>query len=154
MNANDTQLNLVQKAYQSVDLENFVDALQLMHLTNIVKSGGPFTVFAPINTAFLDIPENVVKMIEAENSILGSILQYHIVPGHFSSLAIFRRGHLKTLIGENLQVSVRDKALWINDAKVLRSDLTASNGLIHVVDRLILPSGISSQGQQLHLVEG
>ena len=152
MNTNVTNLNLVQKALQSIDLENFTDALHLMHLTTIVKSGGPFTVFAPINIAFLDMPEKVSQMIEAENNILGSILQYHIVPGHFSSAMLFRLGRLKSLIGENLQITTQDQGLCVNDAKVLRSDIAASNGVIHVVDRMLLPSGIQSRATEIDFV--
>ena len=152
MNNNQTHLNLVQKALQSNDLENFVDALELMHLTAIIKSGGPFTVFAPINVAFLDIPEKVAQMIESENNILGSILQYHIVPGHFSSALLFRLGRLKSLIGENLQISIQDQGLCVNHAKVLRPDLLASNGIIHVIDRMLLPKSLDSNLVQSELV--
>jgi len=152
MNTNETQLNLVQKALQSIDLENFVDALQLMHLTTIVKSGGPFTVFAPINTAFLDMPEKVAQIIESENNVLGSILQYHIVSGHFSYAMLFRLGRVRSLIGENIQITTQDDGLCVNDARVLRCDIAASNGVIHVVDRMLLPSGITSKATEIDFV--
>ena len=152
MNSHQTHLNLMQKALQSMDLENFVDALELMHLTTIMKSGGPFTVFAPINVAFLNIPDKVVKLVETENNFLSSILQYHVAPGLHSLVDLLQMTKLQTLISEDLQIKKQKGELWINHAKVMRSDLFASNGVIHVVDRMLLPKSLDSNLVQSELV--
>jgi len=154
MNGNKTHLNLLQKALQSIDLENFVDALQLMHLAVIMKSGGPFTVFAPGNLAFFDIQDNVIKLGKEQNNFLGSILQYHFVAGRYSAVDLLKMNTLQTLIGEDVQIMNQNRSLWINQAKVLRSDLLASNGVIHVVDRMLVPRGLDfkvAQSKLMHI---
>ena len=152
MNASQSYMNLVQKALACIDLENFADALRLAHITAILKSGGPFTVFAPVNTAFLDMPASVLKLVEEEHVFLGTILQYHLVSGLYSAADLSRRGRVQSLIGEDVSIFNDNGNIILNDAKVLRSDLKASNGVIHVIDRLLLPSGLVSKDMHPLLV--
>lgn len=145
--------NIVENAVNSKDHTTLVAAVKAAGLVPTLESAGPFTVFAPTNEAFDALPAGTVpSLLKPENKAkLTSILTYHVVPGKLSSEDLMKmvkmhhgKATLKTVEGENLYVSMKGKNLMITDengnsARVTIADVNQSNGVIHVVNRVLLP---------------
>ena len=145
--------NIVENAVNSKDHTTLVAAVKAAGLVPTLESDGPFTVFAPTNEAFDALPAGTVKsLLEPENKAkLTSVLTYHVVPGKLSSMDLMKmvkmqngKATLKTVQGENLFVTMKGKMLMITDengntAKITIADVNQSNGVIHVVNKVLLP---------------
>lgn len=145
--------NIVENAVNSKDHTTLVAAVKAAGLVPTLESAGPFTVFAPTNEAFDALPAGTVStLLKPENKAkLTSILTYHVVPGKLSSKDMMKmvkmhngKATLKTVEGENLYVSMKGKHLMITDengktAMVTIADVNQSNGVIHVVNKVLLP---------------
>lgn len=144
---------IVENAMQSKDHTTLVAAVKAADLVETLSSDGPFTVFAPVNSAFEKLPEGTVEtLLKPENKDqLQSILTYHVVAGNYSAadvLALIERGNgeaeLKTVSGKILRASTTDGKVYVQDengnsAEVITADVNQSNGVIHVVDTVVLP---------------
>jgi uncharacterized surface protein with fasciclin (FAS1) repeats len=117
-----------------------VQALQAAELTETLSGKGPFTVFAPTNEAFAALPKGTLeKLLQPENQkTLQKILTYHVVSGNVLSQDL-RSGDVATVEGSSVVVKVGDSKINVNNANVVSADIKASNGVIHVIDRVILP---------------
>jgi uncharacterized surface protein with fasciclin (FAS1) repeats len=145
--------NIVQNAVNSKDHTTLVAAVKAAGLVDTLQSPGPFTVFAPTNEAFAKLPAGTVDtLLKPENKkTLTNVLTYHVVPGRLSAKDLMekiRAGNgkamLKTVEGEELTFAEKDGRLWIWDAKGGSAQLTIrnvmqSNGVIHVIDTVLLP---------------
>lgn len=145
--------NIIENALNSKDHTTLVAAVKAADLVETLERPGPFTVFAPTNSAFDKLPKGTVEtLLKPENKAkLQSILTYHVVPGKLSSMDLMKmvkEGHgkatLKTVQGENLYVWMKGKKLMISDEKggmatVTIPDVNQSNGVIHVVNKVLLP---------------
>ena len=146
--------NIVENAVNSEDHTTLVAAVQAAELVDALQGPGPMTVFAPVNAAFDMLPEGTVEtLLEPENQgMLQRILTSHVVAGNLSGAEIMRRArnssdgffHMETLSGAPLSAQVRVNILWIHDqsgnaGRVTISDVNQSNGVIHVVNRVLLP---------------
>ncbi len=145
--------NIVENAVNSKDHTTLVAAVKAAGLVQTLESAGPFTVFAPTNEAFDALPAGTVSsLLKPENKArLTSILTYHVVPGKLSSADLMKKvkmnngkATLKTVEGENLYVTMNGKNLMITDengntARVTIDDVNQSNGVIHVVNKVLLP---------------
>ncbi len=109
-------------------------------LTEELSGKGPYTVFAPTDKAFAALPKGTVqKLLKPENrEILKKILTYHVVPGEVDSSTL-KPGQVKTVEGSPVRVKVSGSNVMVNDAKVTSPDIKASNGVIHVIDKVIIP---------------
>jgi uncharacterized surface protein with fasciclin (FAS1) repeats len=139
--------NIVQNAVNSKDHTTLVAAVKAAGLVATLESKGPFTVFAPTNTAFGKLPAGTVEtLVKPENkATLTKILTYHVVPGKLSASDLTDGKKLKTAEGEELTVKKADGKVMIIDAKggsstVTISNVNQSNGVIHVVDTVLLPA--------------
>ena len=146
--------NIVQNAVNSKDHTTLVAAVKAAGLVETLESDGPFTVFAPTNEAFKLLPAGTVdNLLKPENkSTLTGILTYHVVAENLSSediMKMIKEGHgtatLKTVAGGNLYASMKGKHLIIKDEKggwamVTIKDVNQSNGVIHVIDHVLMPS--------------
>jgi uncharacterized surface protein with fasciclin (FAS1) repeats len=139
--------NIVQNAVNSKDHTTLVAAVKAAGLVETLESKGPFTVFAPTNTAFGKLPAGTVDtLVKPENkATLTKILTYHVVPGKLEASALTEGKKLKTAEGEELRVKHQDGKIWIVDAKggtsmVTISNVNQSNGVIHVVDTVLMPA--------------
>jgi uncharacterized surface protein with fasciclin (FAS1) repeats len=114
--------------------------LKATGLDQKLASGGPYTIFAPTDEAFNALPEGVVEeLLKPENrDTLIKILTYHVVQGEKSS-SMLQSGATETLEGASVEVNVSSSGVMVNDAKVVQPDIQASNGVIHVIDKVILP---------------
>ena len=146
--------NIVENALNSADHTTLVAAVQAAGLVDALQGPGPMTVFAPVNAAFDALPAGTVEaLLQPENlETLQRILTAHVVAGNLSSAELMRRArnsgdgffHMQTLSGAPLSAQVRGRSLWIYDqsgnaGRVTISDVNQSNGVIHVVDTVLLP---------------
>ena len=139
--------NIVQNAVNSKDHTTLVAAVKAAGLVETLEGKGPFTVFAPTNAAFGKLPAGMVDtLVKPENkATLTKILTYHVVAGKFDASDLADGKKLKTVEGEELTVKHADGKIWITDAKgdqsmVSISNVHQSNGVIHVVDTVLMPA--------------
>ena len=133
--------NIVELAMSNDNLSTLVAAVKAGELVETLSGEGPFTVFAPTNDAFAALPEGTLdNLLKPENkSQLVNILTYHVVPGKVMSTDLYDDMIATTVQGGELTVSVGD-AVMVNDATVVQADVDASNGVVHVIDKVILPA--------------
>ena len=135
------QKNIVDTAVAAGNFKTLAAALGAAGLVDTVKGAGPFTVFAPTDAAFAKLPAGTVEnLLKPENKDqLTAILTYHVVPGKVMAADVVKLKEAKTVNGKMLIVKVNGSNVMINDAKVTATDIAASNGVIHVIDSVVLP---------------
>ena len=128
--------DIVDIAAGNDDFETLVAAVQTAGLVDVLKGDGPFTVFAPTDEAFARLGGDTIEaLLRPENrDRLTAILTYHVVPGRFTAGDIYNRDELETVNGQSLSLGVR-----VDDAELVATDIRASNGIIHVIDRVLMP---------------
>ena len=133
--------DIVDIAAGSADHSTLVAAVKAAGLVETLKGAGPFTVFAPTNAAFNALPAGTVdNLLKPENKAdLTNVLTYHVVAGTLKAADLTNGQKLKTVQGTDLTVSIKDGKVMINGANVTAADLMASNGVIHVIDAVVLP---------------
>ncbi len=114
-------------------------ALTEAGLIETLKTKGPFTVFAPTDEAFAKLPKGTLEELLKDKEALKKILLYHVVSGNVMSTDVVKLTEVKTVEGFKVKITVKDGNVMINDAKVIKADIKASNGVIHVIDTVILP---------------
>ena len=133
--------DIVDVAIGSPDHTTLVAAVTAAGLVETLKGAGPFTVFAPTNAAFSALPAGTVEgLLKPENKEkLTKILTYHVVAGAVKAADLKDGQKVKTLQGEELTVSIKEGKVMINGANVTAADLTGSNGVVHVIDAVLMP---------------
>jgi uncharacterized surface protein with fasciclin (FAS1) repeats len=133
--------DLVDTAVSAGQFKTLVTALNAAGLVDTLNGSGPFTVFAPTDAAFAKLPAGTVEsLLKPENKArLKAILTYHVVQGSVMAADVVKLKQAKTVNGQMIAVKAADGAVMINDAKVTATDVVASNGVIHVIDKVILP---------------
>ena len=133
--------SLVTTAVEAGSFKTLAAALKAAGLVAALEGKGPFTVFAPTDAAFAKLPKGTVaSLLKPENKAkLTAILTYHVVAGRAFSEAVVKTDSVKTLQGRKVRVSVRDGSVFVNNAKVVATDINASNGVIHVIDSVLMP---------------
>ncbi len=133
--------DVVDIAIGSTDHTTLVAAVTAAGLVETLKGAGPFTIFAPTNAAFAALPAGTVDMLlKPENKDkLSNILTYHVVSGSVKAADLTDGQKIKTLQGEDLTVSIKDGKVMINGATVTTADLEGSNGVVHVIDGVLMP---------------
>lgn len=133
--------DIVTIASENADFSTLVAAVKAAGLVDVLKGDGPFTVFAPTNAAFAALPEGTVEgLLKPENKEkLAAILTYHVVAGNVMAKDV-APGKVKTVQGTELTIAVDGKTVMIDGAKVTKTDIIASNGVIHVIDKVIMPA--------------
>ena len=136
--------DIVELAVATDALSTLVAAVKAGGLVETLQSDGPFTVFAPTNEAFEKLPDGVVDMLlKPENKdALVSVLTYHVVAGKVKSTDLSDGMTAKTVEGNEITVDISYGKVSIDDAKVAMADIMASNGVVHVIDTVILPPSI------------
>ena len=125
----------------AANFKTLVAAVKAAGLVETLKGDGPFTVFAPTDEAFAKLPAGTVEnLLKPENKDkLVAVLTYHVVPGKVTSKQVVKLNSAKTVQGGNVSISANGGTVMINNAKVIKADVPASNGVIHVIDTVILP---------------
>lgn len=132
-------MDIVDIAIQDGRFETLVAAVKAADLVGTLKSEGPFTVFAPTDDAFGKLPPGTVEGLLEDIPTLKNILLYHVVSGKVMSSDVVKLDSAETAMGEMVMIKVVDDKVMINDAQVVIPDIEASNGVIHVIDTVILP---------------
>lgn len=133
------QKNIVATAVAAGDFKTLAAALKATELDTVLMGKGPFTVFAPTDAAFAKLPKGTVESLLKDKEKLKSILLYHVVPGKVTAKDVVKLKTAKTVQGKNIAIKIKDKQVYINGAKVIKADILTSNGVIHVIDEVILP---------------
>ena len=133
--------DIVETAASVDDFSTLVAAVKAAGLVETLQGDGPFTVFAPTNEAFAKLPEGTVEsLLKPENkSKLIAILTYHVVPGKVMAADVVKLDSAKTVQGSKVKIAVKDGTVMVDNAKVVKTDIETSNGVIHVIDSVILP---------------
>jgi transforming growth factor-beta-induced protein len=135
-------LDIVDTAVGNGSFTILARALTKAGLIDTLKSDGPFTVFAPTDAAFAKIPRRKLNAILADKELLKKILTYHVVAGKLDANDVLSRRSIRTVEGNRIHVSLYRHAAFVNRSKILATDVLASNGVIHVIDTVLLPPGI------------
>jgi len=139
--ARDGSKDIVDTAVSAGQFKTLAAALGAAGLVDTLKGPGPFTVFAPTDEAFAKLPAGTVEsLLKPENKDkLAAILTYHVVPGEVMAADVVKLEEANTVNGKMLKVTTSGGGVMINDAKVTAADIPASNGVIHVIDTVVLP---------------
>ena len=141
--------DIVQVVLSRDDFSTLATALEAAGLIENLSGPGPYTVFAPTNEAFEKLPEGTVdELLKPENrNQLAAILTYHVVPNEAMAADVTSMTEASTLLGAPLEISTSGDEVMVNDATVTETDIEASNGVIHVIDTVLLPPSPDQQGQ-------
>lgn len=134
--------DIVQTAVGAGSFKTLVAAVQAAGLVETLKGDGPFTVFAPTDEAFAKLPKGTIEnLLKPENkALLRSILTYHVVPGRVTADQVVTLTTAKTVNGQLVDIKANSKGVKLDNANVIKTDILTSNGVIHVIDRVIMPS--------------
>ncbi|KPQ16866.1 MAG: hypothetical protein HLUCCO18_06420 [Rhodobacteraceae bacterium HLUCCO18] len=132
-------MNIVETAAGAGNFTTLVAAVEAAGLVETLSGEGPFTVFAPTDEAFAALPEGTVEGLLADPEALAAVLTYHVVPGAVMSGDLSDGMTATTVNGADITVSIDMGTVMVNDATVSTADIEASNGVIHVIDSVILP---------------
>lgn len=137
------KMDIVDTAAGNDAFSTLVTAVKAAGLVDLLKGEGPYTVFAPTNEAFEALPEGALEaLLKPENKEqLVRVLAYHVVPGKLMAEQVVATPNAKSLTGDKqlVEFSVKDEKAYVNDATIVKTDVAASNGVIHVIDKVILP---------------
>ena len=133
--------DIVDVAVSNGSFTTLVAAVQAAGLVDTLKGDGPFTVFAPTDAAFAKLPAGTVEHLLANPDELRQVLLYHVVPGKVMAADVVGLSSAPTAEGSKLSIKVADGSVRIDDATVTATDIETSNGVIHVIDSVIIPRG-------------
>ena len=135
--------DIVDTAVANGSFKTLAAALQAAGLVDTLKGAGPFTVFAPTDAAFAKLPAGTVEnLLKPENKDqLRRVLTYHVVAGKVGSSQVSKMDSAKAVSGDTIKIAVENGKVMVNNASVVTADVGASNGVIHVIDTVILPPG-------------
>jgi uncharacterized surface protein with fasciclin (FAS1) repeats len=135
--------DIVETATAAGQFETLAAALTAAGLVDTLKSGGPYTVFAPTDAAFAALPAGTVEdLLKPENrEQLVAVLTYHVVPGRYPASRVTGLDQAPTVNGDPVDISTADGQVMVDGATVVKADVTASNGVIHVIDKVLMPGG-------------
>lgn len=130
--------DIVGVAVSAGSFNTLVAAVQQAGLVSTLTSNGPFTVFAPTDEAFAKIPKDKLDALLADKNALTDVLTYHVIAGKVMAADV-SAGVVKTLEGSDITITT-DNGVMVNNAKVIKTDVMASNGVIHVIDTVLMPN--------------
>jgi len=131
--------DIVETAVAAGTFNTLAAALEAADLVSVLQGDGPFTVFAPTDEAFAKLPAGTVEALLADKEALTRVLTYHVVSGAVGSEAVVGIDHAETVAGISAPIEVRMGDVYVAGAKVVTPDVKASNGVIHVIDAVMLP---------------
>jgi uncharacterized surface protein with fasciclin (FAS1) repeats len=130
--------NVVDTVVAAGNFTSFAACVKAAGLNDALAAKGPFSVFAPTDEAFKKLPSGAYDALLRDSAKLKAVLNYHVVPGYFLSRDV-KSGEVMTLQGTTLTAAVSSSDLRVNDARVVRADIVATNGVVHAIDAVILP---------------
>jgi uncharacterized surface protein with fasciclin (FAS1) repeats len=134
------QDNIVQTAAAAGQFKTLATLLKAAGLAGTLQGKGPFTVFAPTDAAFAQVPKATLNALAKDKAKLRAVLLYHVASGKVLAKRVVTMNSVKTLNGQSLRIRTAGGAVRVGPAKVAKADVLASNGVIHVIDRVLIPS--------------
>jgi uncharacterized surface protein with fasciclin (FAS1) repeats len=131
--------NLVQTAVAAGQFKTLVSLVKQAGLAKTLSGNARYTVFAPTDAAFAKVPKATLKALAADKAKLRAVLLYHVVAGRVTAAQVTKLRSAKTLNGATVQIRLRGGMVYVNGARVLKPDVSASNGVIHVVNKVLIP---------------
>ncbi len=133
--------DIVETAILNADFNTLVDALTAAGLVEALKSEGPFTVFAPTDEAFENLPEGLLEGLLEDTAALGNVLLYHVVDGKVMAADVLGLDgeNVQTLLEQEVTITIENETVYVNDAMVIAADISCTNGVIHVIDAVLVP---------------
>ncbi len=131
--------NIVDTAVSAGSFNTLVTAIQKAGLVETLKGKGPFTVFAPTDEAFAKIPKAQLDALLADKAMLAKVLTYHVVAGKVMAADV-KAGSTKTVAGMSMTITTNNGGVQVDNANVVKTDIVASNGVIHVIDKVMIPN--------------
>ena len=131
--------DIIETAAAAGSFNTLAAAIEAAGLTETLKGEGPFTVFAPTDEAFAKLPDGTLDALLKDKDKLTAIVTYHVLPGRVTSVDVAGLSSAKTVNGTDLAITVQDGKVIVGQATVTQTDIAASNGVIHVVDQVLLP---------------
>jgi transforming growth factor-beta-induced protein len=144
-----SEKDIVDTAVAAGDFKTLVSAVQAAGLVDTLKGPGPFTVFAPTDEAFAKIPKEQLAALLANKTQLTTVLTYHVVPGKVMSTDLKNGMMVKTVQGENITISLASGSVMVNDAKVVQANIACTNGVIHAIDTVLMPSKMATSEKDI-----
>ncbi|HWL50121.1 MAG TPA: fasciclin domain-containing protein [Acidimicrobiia bacterium] len=132
--------DIVETAQAADGFNTLITAVETAGLVETLKGEGPFTVFAPTDEAFASLDEGTLDALLADPEALSQVLLYHVVPGQVTADQVVELESAETVEGGSVAIRVEEGQVFINDAQVIATDVVTSNGVIHVIDKVIVPS--------------
>ena len=135
---------IVQTAVSAGQFTTLASLVQQAGLVDTLSGAGPFTVFAPTDAAFAKVPKATLDALAADPAKLKAVLLYHVVPGRVTAADVVKLSSAKTAEGRSVAIKVADGAVFVDGARVTTPDVLASNGVIHVIDSVLIPRETAS----------
>jgi len=130
--------NIVETAIDAGTFKTLVEAVKTADLVKTLSGKGPFTVFAPNDAAFAKLPSGTIERLLKNKEKLTSVLTYHVVPRKVMATDVMKLRRAKTVQGQEISIDTTE-GVKISGAKVIKTDIECTNGVIHVIDRVIMP---------------
>jgi len=131
--------DIVDTAAGAKDFKTLVTAVKAADLVEVLKGKGPFTVFAPTDKAFSKVPKEQLEAMLKDKKMLQGVLTYHVVPGKVMAADVMKIESAKTVQGKPVTIAVEKGKVKINNATVVKADIECTNGVIHVIDAVLMP---------------
>jgi uncharacterized surface protein with fasciclin (FAS1) repeats len=132
--------DIVDTAVAAGNFKTLAKLLTDAGLVDTLKGAGPFTVFAPTDEAFAKVPKATLEALAADKAKLRAVLTYHVVPGKVMASDVVKLSEAKTVQGQMVRISAADGKVKVDNANVIKADILCTNGVIHVIDAVILPN--------------
>lgn len=133
------QGTIVETAVAAGQFKTLATLLKRAGLVSTLQKPGPYTVFAPTDAAFAKVPKSTLNALLKDKGKLKSVLLYHVAPGKVTAAKVVKLSSAKTAAGQSVSIRVAGSNVFVNDAKVTKPDVMASNGVIHVINRVLIP---------------
>ena len=133
------QKDIVETAVEAGSFDTLASLLERAGLVETLQGNGPYTVFAPTDAAFEKVPDATLEELGNDRELLRSVLLGHVAKGRLTAARVVKRKRVKTLNGERARIRVRGNRVRVGGARIVTPDVFASNGVIHVINRVILP---------------
>jgi uncharacterized surface protein with fasciclin (FAS1) repeats len=137
------KMDIVATAAANGSFSTLVTAIEAAGLVEALQGEGPFTVFAPTDEAFAALPEGTIESLLKDKAKLTAVLTYHVLPGEVMAADAIKLNKAETLQGESITIKAHKEGVMIDNAKVVMTDIECSNGVIHVIDAVILPENMN-----------
>ena len=134
-----SKANIVQTAVAAGQFKTLVALVKEAGLAGTLEGKGPFTVFAPTDAAFAKVPKATLAALAKDRAKLKAVLLYHVVSGKFTAAQVVKQKSLTTLEGSTLSIRTRAGNVYVNRARVIKANVMASNGVIHVINQVLIP---------------